>query len=102
MTVTLSKGLARDSVLKPGETTLSDAGGLPFTAANRAQHGSEYMPTGIDDTPRLYSGAALDIDSREMPDDGVVAVHDTDEDLLDAERESRIADIPPSGAAPVR
>ncbi len=92
MTVTTSKGTARDSVLKPGETTLSDASGLPFTADNREQHGSEYVPTGIDDTHKVYSGAALDIDAADMPEDGVVAVHDTDEDLLDAERESPIAD----------
>ena len=98
MTVTTSKGLARDSVLKPGETTLSDASGLPFTAENREQHGSEYVPTGIDDTHKIYSGAAFDIDSREMPDDGVVAVHDTDEELLDVERESPIA----NDARPVR
>jgi hypothetical protein len=92
MTVTTSKGVARDSVLKPGETTLSDANGLPFTAENREQHGSEYVPTGIDDTHKVYSGAALDIDAADMPDDGVVAVHDTDEDLLAIERESQIAD----------
>jgi|GEM_PF-1256980 len=92
MTVTTSKGLARDSVLKPGETTLTDAAGLPFTAENREKHGSEYVPTGIDDAHRVYSGAALDIDAADMPDDGAVAVHDTDEDLLDAERETPIAD----------
>ncbi|MFT4074288.1 MAG: hypothetical protein QM647_02070 [Asticcacaulis sp.] len=94
MTVTTSKGLARDSVLKPGETILSDASGVPFTPENRDRHASEYAPTGIDDTPRLYSGAALDIDSRQMPDDGVVEVHDTDEDLLAIERESPISDKP--------
>jgi hypothetical protein len=98
MIVTTSKGLARDSVLKPGETTLSDASGLPFTAENREQHGSEYVPTGIDDAHKVYSGAAPDIDAADMPDDGVIAVHDTDEDLLDAERESRIA----ANAGPVR
>jgi hypothetical protein len=95
---TVSKGVARDSVLKPGETVLSDASGLPFTVENRDRHGSEYAPTGIDDAPRLYSGAALDIDSSEMPDDGVVAIHDTDEDLLEIERESPIA----ADARPVR
>ena len=98
MTVTTSKGVARDSVLKPGETTLSDASGLPFTAENREQHGAEYVPTGIDDAHKAYSGAALDIDAADMPDDGVVAVHDSDEDLLDVERESPIADE----ARPVR
>ena len=91
MTVTTSKGRARDSVLKPGETTLSDAGGLPFTAENREQHGSEYVPTGIDDAHQVHSGAALDIDAADMPDEGVVAIHDSDEDLLDVERESPIA-----------
>jgi hypothetical protein len=94
----VSKGVARDSVLKPGETVLSDASGLPFTAENREQHGSEYAPTGIDDTHKIYSGAALDIDAADMPEDGVVEVHDSDEDLLEAERESPIAD----DARPVR
>ena len=98
MTVTTSKGMARDSVLKPGETTLTDAGGLPFTAENRDQHGSEYVPTGIDAAHHLHSGAALDIDAADMPEDGVVAVHDTDEDLLDVERETPIA----KDARPVR
>jgi len=98
MTVTTSKGLACDSVLKPGETTLTDAAGLPFTADNRERHGSEYVPTGIDDAHRLYSGAALDIDAADMPENGVVAVHDTDEDLLEVERESPIA----ADARPVR
>lgn len=98
MTVTTSKGLARDSVLKPGETILSDAGGVPFTAGNRDRHGSEYTPTGIDDTHKVYSGAAFDIDAADMPDDGAVAVHDTDEDLLAIERETPIA----ADAKPVR
>ena len=94
MTVTTSKGTARDSILKPGETILTDAAGLPFTAENREQHGSEYVPTGIDDAHKLHSGAALDIDAADMPEDGVVAVHDSDKDLLDAERESPIAADP--------
>jgi hypothetical protein len=98
MTVTTSKGLARDSVLKPGETILSDGSGLPFTAENRDKHGSEYTPTGIDDAHKVYSGAALDIDAADMPDDGVVAVHDMDEELLAVERETPIAD----DARPVR
>ena len=98
MTVTTSKGMARDSALKPGETVLSDAAGVPFTAENRDQHGSEYMPTGVDVTHHLHSGAALDIDAADMPEDGVVAVHDSDEDLLEAERETPIA----KDARPVR
>lgn len=98
MTVTTSKGLARDSVLKPGETILTDAGGLPFTPENREQHGSEYVPTGIDDSHHLHSGAALDIDAADMPEDGMVAVHDSDDDLLDVERETPIA----KDARPVR
>ena len=98
MTVTTSKGMARDSVLKPVETVLSDAAGLPFTAENREAHGSENAPTGIDDTHHLHSGAALDIDAADMPEDGVVAVHDTDEDLLAVERETPIA----KDARPVR
>lgn len=92
MTVTTSKGLARDSVLKPGETTLTDAAGLPFTPENRERHGSEYVPTGIDDAHHLHSGAAFDIDAADMPEEGAVAVHDTDEDLLAFERETPIAD----------
>ncbi len=102
MTITTSKGVARDSVLKPGETTLSDASGLPFTAENREQHGSEYAPTGIDDSHKVFSGAALDIDAADMPDDGVVAVHDSDEELLDAERENPIAADAKPVASPVR
>lgn len=61
MTQTTSKGIARDSVLKPGDDHLTDAAGV-------------------------------DIDSTDMPEDGVIAVHDTDEELLDAERETPIAD----------
>ena len=98
MTVTTSKGTARDSVLKPGEDHLTDAAGVPFTADNRDRHGSEYAPTGIDATPKRFSGAGVDIDSTDMPEDGVFAVHDTDEELLDAERQTPIAD----DARPVR
>ena len=98
MTITTSKGMARDSVLKPGETVLSDADGVPFTAENRETHGSENAPTGVDVTHHLHSGAAFDIDAADMPDEGVVAVHDTDEDLLDVERETPIA----KDARPVR
>ena len=98
MTITTSKGVARDSVLKPGETVLSDADGVPFTAENREAHSSENAPTGIDDTHHLHSGAAFDIDAADMPEDGVVEVHDSDEDLLEAERETPIAD----DARPVR
>jgi hypothetical protein len=98
MTQTTSKGLARDSVLKPGKDHLTDAAGVPFTADDRDQHGSESAPTGVDVTHHLNSGAALDVDAADMPDAGVVAVHDTDEDLLDAEREHPIAE----DARPVR
>ena len=98
MTVTTSKGIARDSVLKPGEDHLTDAAGVPFTADNRDRHGSENAPTGVDATPKRFSGAGVDIDSTDMPEDGVIAVHDTDEDILAEERQTPIAD----DARPVR
>jgi hypothetical protein len=82
------KGIARPSRLKPGDDgVLSDPGGVPFTQDNRQEHGSENMPVGLDTTPRRGSGASVDIDSAEMPDDGVIEVHDDDDDILDASRE---------------
>jgi hypothetical protein len=97
MTITTAKGIATPSAIKPGDTELTDAAGVPFTTANRDQHGAESAPTGIDDTPHPYSGAGVDIDSTDMPDDGVIAVHDTDEDLLEEEQSHEISNIPSPG-----
>lgn len=41
--------------------------------------------------PQVRSGAGVDIDSTRMPADGVLEVHDSDEDLLDAEQKHSIA-----------
>ncbi|ESQ82557.1 hypothetical protein AEAC466_16965 [Asticcacaulis sp. AC466] len=94
MTITVAKGVAMPSIIKPGDTELTDAKGVPFTSETRDQHGADTVPTGIDDTPKPYSGAGVDIDSTDMPDDGVIAVHDTDDDLLAEEQTHKISDIP--------
>jgi hypothetical protein len=41
--------------------------------------------------PQVRSGAGVDIDSGRMPADGVLEVHDTDEDILDEEKQHSIA-----------
>ena len=41
---------------------------------------------GWDELNQRPSGAAINIDTHQMPADGVVEVHDTDEDILDGEK----------------
>lgn len=42
--------------------------------------------------PQVRSGAGVDIDSTRMPADGVLEVHDTDDDLLDEEQRHPISE----------
>ena len=44
------------------------------------------MPVDIEPVPRDAAGAAIDIRSDTMPDDGIVVVHDDDDEILDAEK----------------
>ena len=44
------------------------------------------IPVDIEPVPRDAAGAAIDIRSDAMPDDGIVVVHDDDDEILDAEK----------------
>jgi hypothetical protein len=81
------RGTALPSALKPGDgDTLTDAQGVPFTQDNRQEHDSENAPVGIDATPKRESGAGVDINSADMPDNGILEVHDDDDDILDQDK----------------
>jgi hypothetical protein len=47
------------------------------------------MPVDIEPVPKDAPGAAIDI--RDMPDDGVVEIHDDDNDILDREQTTPIS-----------
>lgn len=46
------------------------------------------MPVDIEPVPRDAPGAGLDVRSNAMPEDGVVIVHDDDNDILETEKTS--------------
>lgn len=56
-----------------------------------------HLPRRDEDNPEIAPGAAIDIDAGDMPDEGVLAVHDDDEDILSQDRSSE--DNFPSDAA---
>ena len=47
------------------------------------------MPVDIEPVPKDAPGAALDV--RDMPDNGVVEIHDDDQDILDQETTTQIS-----------
>lgn len=57
-----------------------------------------HIPTRHEIDPHLKPGAAFDIDAGDMPEDGVVAINDSDDALLDEEKQHPISDIPVTGA----
>ncbi|WP_443749445.1 hypothetical protein [Asticcacaulis solisilvae] len=48
-------------------------------------------PTEMED-PQVRSGAGVDIDSDRMPADGILEVHDSDDDILEEEKHHPISD----------
>lgn len=65
-----------------------------------------HIPRRDEENPEIAPGAAIDIDAGDMPDDGVVEVHDTDEDILSkdrlsAEDETSTDNFPPEPASTV-
>lgn len=50
------------------------------------------MPLDVEPLPKDAPGAAIDV--RDMPQDGVVVIHDDDDEILDADR-----DVPPQAPA---
>lgn len=56
-----------------------------------------HIPRRVEENPQLKPGAAFDIDAGDMPQDGVVAIDDSDEALLEEEKRHPISDFPGTG-----
>ncbi len=62
-----------------------------ITQGDPAGHGAHETSPTEQLNPQVRSGAGVDIDSGRMPADGVLEVHDGDDDILDEEKRHDIA-----------